>query len=136
MFFKKLKPYIRDYFTLTSRERKGALVLACIILFQIATLIWLHYLPSNNTVEISKHSMELEAFDKKMNDQNKNSYLPSGQISEHNISKKSKPVLRLCPVLRFLLKLGCSSKAESSLLVLKYFRRVHISIISRLARMP
>ncbi len=67
MFFLKIKSFVRDYFTLTSRERKGALVLATIIILQIAILIHLNYIyPPDDTV-ITTYRLELEAFDKKTN---------------------------------------------------------------------
>ena len=65
MFFIKLKSFIRDYFTLTSRERKGALMLAVIILIQIVIIIRLHYLAPPVEPVITTHRLQLDAFDKK-----------------------------------------------------------------------
>jgi competence protein ComEA len=62
MFFSKLKSFLRDYFTLTSRERKGALVLAVVIIIQILILTWLHQLPLPEAPLIVSHRMELDSF--------------------------------------------------------------------------
>ncbi len=66
MFFNQLKSFIRDYFTLTSRERKGALVLAAIIIIQIIALIKLHYLTPPEEPLITTHRMELREFERKI----------------------------------------------------------------------
>jgi hypothetical protein len=66
MFFVKLKSFIRDYFTLTSRERKGALVLVVIIAIQLLIIIWMNYLSPPMNLVITSHRMQLDAFEKKM----------------------------------------------------------------------
>src|SRR6186997_1785358 len=44
MFRKKIQSLLKDYFTLTSRERKGALSLATLILLQCGYLTWTHHI--------------------------------------------------------------------------------------------
>ena len=68
MFFVKLKSFLRDYFTLTSRERKGALMLAFIIVIQVCALIWIHHLSPPEAPEISVYKMEIDAFTEHAND--------------------------------------------------------------------
>jgi competence protein ComEA len=65
MFFKKIKSFTRDYFTLTSRERNGALALAFIIVIQISIVVWLYYLSSSNT-DLHKFEIEIIAFQKRI----------------------------------------------------------------------
>ncbi len=62
MFFSKLKSFTRDYFTLTSRERRGAMVLAFIIILQICALGWMHFIKSPEPPDIEIFNAETEAF--------------------------------------------------------------------------
>lgn len=64
MFFIKLKSFIRDYFTLTSRERKGALVLSGLIILQIIILIYLNYVTPPDKTILTTYRLELETFQK------------------------------------------------------------------------
>jgi competence protein ComEA len=54
MFFDKLKSFTRDYFTLTSRERKGALSLGVLIILQSGYIYYLNYFSDAGYAEFSK----------------------------------------------------------------------------------
>jgi len=92
MFFIKLKSFIRDYFTLTSRERKGAIVLVVIITFQIFAIIWLHYLSPPFEPILITHKLQLDAFDARIAEAK--SFQSSVSRKENNVDTlhKLKPV--------------------------------------------
>ncbi|MBL0342350.1 MAG: helix-hairpin-helix domain-containing protein [Bacteroidetes bacterium] len=62
----KFKSFLRDYFTLTSRERRGAFVLSLIIFLQLATIIWKNYTRSPPSILLEPHAMKLYQFEKEM----------------------------------------------------------------------
>ncbi len=74
MFFNQIKSFLRDYFTLTSRERKGALVLASIIFIQIIALVKVHYLTPPDEPLITTYRMELLKFERKFASEPTSSY--------------------------------------------------------------
>jgi len=63
MFNKKLKSFLRDYFTLTSRERGGALTLASVIIIQIGILFWMKFRDPAPFPEVEKHAVLLKKFE-------------------------------------------------------------------------
>ena len=86
----KFKSFIRDYFTLTSRERKGSLVLAIIIIVQIIIIIRMNYFQPPDENVLQKYSMETIRFELETNSKNNkqnqfaNSAYSSDSISERN----------------------------------------------------
>lgn len=62
MLSPKFKSFLRDYFTLTSRERNGALILATIILIQCGVLTWFHYRPTRKLPEIERYQLAIHSF--------------------------------------------------------------------------
>ncbi|MBK7971686.1 MAG: hypothetical protein IPK08_23610 [Bacteroidetes bacterium] len=57
MIFQKLKSFIRDYFTLTTRERNGGLALMFIIIAQIGFLAWYNYFKEPESSLLEKHRL-------------------------------------------------------------------------------
>lgn len=63
-FFRNIKLFIRDYFTLTSRERKGAIILFLVITLQLVALFTMHYLSPPDAEFIEKFRPEIIAAEK------------------------------------------------------------------------
>jgi hypothetical protein len=63
MIQKQIKSFLKDYFTLTSRERKGALSLSLIIILQIIIIIRMNYFSSGEP-DIDKFQPKIIAFEK------------------------------------------------------------------------
>jgi len=63
MFNKKLNSFLRDYFTLTSRERGGALTLASLIIIQMGVLLWMNFRPLSQMPEVKKHALLIKEFE-------------------------------------------------------------------------
>ncbi|MBL7914270.1 MAG: helix-hairpin-helix domain-containing protein [Bacteroidia bacterium] len=66
MIFQKLKSFIRDYFTLTTRERNGGLALMFIILVQIGFLAWYNYFKEPDTSILEKHQLVIMQAEEKL----------------------------------------------------------------------
>jgi len=69
MIFQKLKSFIRDYFTLTTRERNGGLALMFIIIAQIGFLAWYNYFKEPESSLLEKHQLILIKAEEKLIDQ-------------------------------------------------------------------
>ncbi|MBP9083488.1 MAG: helix-hairpin-helix domain-containing protein [Bacteroidia bacterium] len=69
MIFQKLKSFIRDYFTLTTRERNGGLALMIIIIAQIGFLAWYNYFKEPESSLLEKHQLILIKAEEKLIDQ-------------------------------------------------------------------
>ena len=91
MLPKSLKSFLRDYFTLTSRERKGAMVLATIIVVQIVVIIFINYTDPPPEPAIEKYRIQLATFESelKVNDSN--------ELTPTNKTYPSKPEVKLYP---------------------------------------
>ncbi len=62
MLYDWIKGFLRDYFTLNTRERNGALTMALIIFMQCGVLLWLNYFSSPERETIQRHQVQLMAF--------------------------------------------------------------------------
>ena len=62
MLFSRLKSFTRDYFTLTSRERRGALVLAGIIIIQILAMLWINFLQPPDPIPVEVYNAAADEF--------------------------------------------------------------------------
>ncbi len=62
----RLKSFTRDYFTLTSRERKGAIVLAIILVFQLIAIIWMNYFRTPDISFVENYKIEISNFETKV----------------------------------------------------------------------
>lgn len=69
MIFQKLKSFIRDYFTLTTRERNGGLALMFIIILQIVFLVWQNYFKEPDTSLLVEHRLTIIKAEEKLYDQ-------------------------------------------------------------------
>lgn len=70
MFQSKFKSFIRDYFTLTSRERRGGIALCLIIMIQLFIIIWMNYVRSPELPDLQNYSVEIIQFEKTVSKQN------------------------------------------------------------------
>ncbi len=70
MFQSKLKSFFKDYFTLTSRERRGGIALALIIINQLLIIIWMNYIRTAELPDMKNYSIEIIQFEKDVSKQN------------------------------------------------------------------
>ncbi|HMT29461.1 MAG TPA: helix-hairpin-helix domain-containing protein [Bacteroidia bacterium] len=87
MKFSKLKFFIRDYFTLTSRERRGALMLAIIILIQLACILWLNYTDPSKDSTVNRYKIELIHFENEINSREKSSPFSKNETVQADYKK-------------------------------------------------
>ena len=66
MIRSKFKSFVRDYFTLTSRERKGAFVLALIICIQILVIIYKSYLYPPDPLDLKSYQPKILQFENRI----------------------------------------------------------------------
>lgn len=90
MYSKIFKSFLKDYFTLTSRERKGALALSFLIFIQLLLVIWLNYLRTPHEPAIEKYNIQISNFVQRQRTEDslneyKKTYPLSSQIYSKNI---------------------------------------------------
>lgn len=62
MLFNRFKSFLRDYFTLTSRERRGAMVLMLMILSQVGILFYLRMQPPPADPLLEEFRLPIDSF--------------------------------------------------------------------------
>jgi len=93
MFQSKLKSFVRDYFTLTSRERRGGLALALIIIIQLFIIIWMNYIRSPELPDVQNYSIEIIQFEKAVSKQIADSRYKNKSYAKEN-SKADEAILK------------------------------------------
>ncbi len=98
MLSQKIKSILRDYFTLTSRERRGALSLATINFILIGVLLWNHYIfppepipdswftPEYYAFEYAQESVDSNETDSYSSSEHEQTFVPSGTFNPNSLS--------------------------------------------------
>lgn len=80
MISPKFKSFIRDYFTLTSRERKGALMLVIVICIQLLILIWMNYIKTPDSHLLEKYKTTIVQFERETQNEKSKNLSSAGMI--------------------------------------------------------
>lgn len=97
MFQSKFKSFIRDYFTLTSRERKGGIALALIIIIQLSIIIRMNYLQTPDLPDLQNYSVEIIQFEKAVSKQVADSGYKNKSLSMINSQENEVTLKKLHP---------------------------------------
>ncbi|MBN1414701.1 MAG: helix-hairpin-helix domain-containing protein [Bacteroidales bacterium] len=111
-----MKKVLKDYFTFSSRERTGIMVLLILIILVLGINLWLKYTPQQQTAyDYSGFSHELELFS--------SSITPAENLSDSQSNEMNLPLIRLFPfdpntaTEDELVKLGLDEKIARRVLV-------------------